>query len=244
MTVDEIKASNKQEVKAPTSVHDMTTHLKMFTITNDIFFVTLSVGSQCLRSLQSMIDRHRSSFKAREHLNEEFASKFLLAVDTRIQMWLKQCRSAENRSNVDDSIINFSHLVSQVLFGSFHITLPPILKMKAPTEESAQSTGGVKRDGAARNGDKGRRKKKKNGEEREKAMMKNKAPHSKLGMLTSKTWAINFASKNIDSRPKCERKVHNVPPMAHPQVLLQRSATASTRKATSKRMKSQPKSST
>ena len=137
MTVDEIKASNKQEVKAPTSVLDMTTQLKMFTIANDIFFGTLSVGSQCLRSLQSMIDRHRSSFKAREHLDEEFASKFLLAVDTRFQMWLKQCRSAGNRSDVDDSIIDFSHLVSQVLFGSFHITLPPTFKMKAPTEEPA-----------------------------------------------------------------------------------------------------------
>jgi hypothetical protein len=74
MTVNEIKASNKQEVKAPTSVHDMTTQLKMLTIANDIFFGTLSVGSQCLRSLQSMIDRHRSSFKAREHLDEEFSS--------------------------------------------------------------------------------------------------------------------------------------------------------------------------
>ncbi len=122
----------------------MTTQLKMFTIANDIFFGTLSVGSQCLRSLQSMNDRHRSSFKAREHLDEEFASKFLLAVDTRFQMWLKQCRSAGNRSDVDGSIIDFSHLVSQVLFGSFHITLPPTFKMKAPTEESAQPTGGGK----------------------------------------------------------------------------------------------------
>jgi hypothetical protein len=56
MTVDEIKASNKQEVKAPTSVHDMIVQLKMFTITNDIFFGKLSVGSQCLCALQTMIE--------------------------------------------------------------------------------------------------------------------------------------------------------------------------------------------
>jgi hypothetical protein len=54
MTVDEIKASNKQEVKAPTSVHDMIVQLKMFTIANDIFFGELSGGSQCLRALQTM----------------------------------------------------------------------------------------------------------------------------------------------------------------------------------------------
>jgi hypothetical protein len=61
--------------------HEMAEQLKMFTIANDIFLSEFSVGSQCLCSLQTMINRNKSSFKARECLNKEFPSKFLFAVD-------------------------------------------------------------------------------------------------------------------------------------------------------------------
>jgi hypothetical protein len=59
MTVDEIKAANKQEAHALMTFTDMTMQNQMFTITNDIFLGEISVGSQCLRSLQTMIDRNR-----------------------------------------------------------------------------------------------------------------------------------------------------------------------------------------
>jgi hypothetical protein len=80
MTGDKIKASSKQEVHAPMNFHDMAKRLKMFTIANDIFLHEYSMGSQCLPSLQALIDRNRSSFKAWECLDKEFASKFLFAV--------------------------------------------------------------------------------------------------------------------------------------------------------------------
>jgi hypothetical protein len=142
MTVDKIKASSKQEVHAPMNIYDMAKQLKMFTIAKDIFLGEFSMGSQCLRSLQTNIDCNRSSFKAWECLAEDFASKLLFAVNLHYQIWLKQCQSARNCRDVDDSIINFSQLVSQVLFSSFHITLPPTFKMKEPqTTTTAPSNG-------------------------------------------------------------------------------------------------------
>ncbi len=68
--------------------------------------------------LQTMIDRNRSISRARELLDKEFPSKFLFAVDL--------CY----HSDIDDTIINFSQLVSQVIFESFHISLPPTFSMK------------------------------------------------------------------------------------------------------------------
>jgi hypothetical protein len=114
-------------------------------------------------------------------------------------MWLKQCRIAKNRSNVNDSIINFAYLVSQVLFGSFHITIPPTFKMKAPIDDSASNMT----DTTTKKREKKRKKKKgdKNCE-----MVQNKAPHPDLCMLTNETWAVNFANKNISSRPKFNDK--------------------------------------
>ncbi len=130
--VDEIKAANKQEVHAPMNFQDMTEQLQMFTITNNIFLGELSVGSQCLRTLQTMIDCNRSTFKAHERLDEQFYSKFLFAIKSRFQIWLKQCRNAKNCNKVNKNTINFMPVVSQVLFGSFHINLLSTFQMKIP----------------------------------------------------------------------------------------------------------------
>ncbi len=210
MTVDEIKASSKQTVNAPMSFHDMVEQIKMFTIANVIYLGELSVGSQSLRSLQTMINRNRSSFNARKHLDVEFASKFLFAVDSRFQIWLKQCRITQNRCKVDNSIINFSHLVSQVLFGSFHITLSPTFKIKSPNEESATPAGTKKANSNnSGGGDEGKRKKKKADEARD--MIKNEAPHPELCMLAGKTWAIDVENKNVNKRPKWNKKTNMCP---------------------------------
>ncbi len=202
MTVDEIKAANKQEVHAPMNFQDMTKQLRMFTIANDIFLGELSTGSQCLRTLQTMIDCNRSTFKARERLDEQFYSKLLFAIDSRFQICLKQCRNARNRNKVDDNTINFMPVVLQVLFRSFHINLPPTYQMKDPAVTVAAATAKTSAsDRKDSSGNKeGKRKKKKKNEDR--AMVKNKAPHPELCMLSTETWAINFMSKHNNKRLK------------------------------------------
>jgi hypothetical protein len=182
-----------------------------------------------------MIERQRSVFKAKKHLDKEFASKFLLVVDTHFQMWLKQCRIAKNRSDINNSIIDFAHLVSQVLFGSFHITLPPNFKMKNSIDDSASNNDTKKNDGH-NDGKEGKGRKKKKGD-KNCEMVQNKAPHPDLCMLTNKTWAINFANKNVSSHPKFNEKS-----MMCPRWLVQKYCfnNASTRTATSKRTKSLP----
>ena len=42
-------------------------------------------------------------------------------------------------------------------------------------------------------------------------MIKNKAPHPELCMLAGETWAINFANKNVDKRPKWNEKNNMCP---------------------------------
>jgi hypothetical protein len=116
--------------------HDMVEQLKMFTIANNIFLGKLSVGSQCLRSLQAMINQNRSSFKAKESLNEELPSRFLFALDPHYQIWLKQFRIATTCRDVNNTIIGFYPLVSQ---------LPSSLQLflcKPPSNLINKNTGG------------------------------------------------------------------------------------------------------
>ena len=76
-----------------------------------------------------------------------------------------ECKSATNCDKVDNLIINFWPLVSQVIFGSFHTDLPPTFSTKSPNDTTAPVTGpgrGGKRQDA--NNDKGGGNKKRKGE--------------------------------------------------------------------------------
>jgi hypothetical protein len=65
MTVEKIKASNKQEVHPPMNFHELKEQLNMFLVATKIFFGKLSVGSQCFGVLLNMINHHKSTFKAK-----------------------------------------------------------------------------------------------------------------------------------------------------------------------------------
>jgi len=104
-----------------------------------------------------MMNCHKSIFKTKERLDEEFPAKFLLAVDTRFQIWLTDCKLAKNSDEVDDSIIDFRPLVNQVIFGSFHIFLPPTFSMKSP---KATKTSGPEDTGKCRDADEDKHNKK------------------------------------------------------------------------------------
>ena len=207
MTVDEIKASNKQEVHPPMNFHELKEQLNMFLVATKIFFGELSIGSQCFGVLLNMINHHKSTFKAKERLDEQFAAKFLFAVDTRNQLWLKECKSAKNnRDEVDDSIIDFCSLISQVVLGSFHILLPPTFQMKNPNEtKTGPPGGGDKRKGLDEN-KRGSDRKKGRENAKNHAVVKNLFPHGEICMLANKTWAGDFAGKCNDARPKWNEK--------------------------------------
>ena len=142
MSVEGIKASNKQEVHPPMNFHELQEQLLMFTVATDIHFGKLSVGSQCLKARSNMMNCYKSIFKAKEHLDQEFPAKFLFAVDTRFQIWLNDCKSGKFHNKVDDLIIDFRPLINQVIFGSFNMTLPPTFSMKAPKDTMTAGTGG------------------------------------------------------------------------------------------------------
>ena len=201
MTVNKIKATNKQEVHAPMTFNDMTMQLNMFTVATDIFLGELSVGSQCLRTLQTMVENNRTIFRAREINDDQFYSKFMFAADSRFQIWLKQCRSATNRNEVNDNTIDFRPLISEVMFGNFHYNLPPTFKMKDPAAGTTTTTAATKPTDKDKDKEGKGRKKKKGDEDR--TMLKNDSPHPELCMLANETWAINFASKHIDKRKGC-----------------------------------------
>ena len=90
-----------------------------------IFFGKESLGTQKMTALLREVLKCMQKFKARMVLDEEFASKFLYAVDTRVQYWLQECRKARERYEVNDRILDFDDLIRDVLFNRSIGELPP-----------------------------------------------------------------------------------------------------------------------
>ncbi len=89
-SIKEIKALNKQKIKAPTTYIDMMQQLAGFKGLTTVFFGKYSFGNQAIASLMTYIKRYKTSFKAKERTDAKFCSEFLYTVDTRFQLWLEE----------------------------------------------------------------------------------------------------------------------------------------------------------
>ena len=89
-TLEEIKARNKQEVKAPTTYLEMYHQLNFFAGACSSFFGANSIPCQAILALVTIVEKNRLILKARE-IEKTFMSQFLFAVDTRFQLWLDDC---------------------------------------------------------------------------------------------------------------------------------------------------------
>jgi hypothetical protein len=123
-TLDKIKASNKQIVKALTTYIKMIQQLKFFSSACDIFFGKHSAATSSIKALINVIKIDKQLFKAQE-VNWEFASQFVFAVDKRMQIWFDSISNASDQLDVDNSPLNFSDQIKSVKYMNFFLQLPP-----------------------------------------------------------------------------------------------------------------------
>ena len=194
-TVDEIKASNKQVVKAPTSYSEMIQQLRYFAGACRIFFGEFSVATTSINALMDAIDKHKHIFKAREAGENEFVSKFLFAVDTRMQLWLEDCSTLTSRDQVDDSTLDFTALVNSVRLGNFDAKLPSTFsKTDTNSSDNKKRSNNTSSSGPSnRQGDEETAAKK-----TKRIGVKSPSQPDAFKMKTGETWAATFASKKIE----------------------------------------------
>jgi hypothetical protein len=193
-TVDEIKASNKQVVKAPTSYNDMTQQLRYFAGACSIFFGEFSVATSGINALIGAIDKYKHIFKAREAREKEFVSKFLFAVDTRMQLWLEECSTLTSRDQVDDSTLDFSAIVNSVRFGDFDAKLPSTFSKPDNNSDNKKRSNASSSGSTNRQGDEEATTKK----TKTRVGVKSPSQPESFKMKTGETWAATFASKKVE----------------------------------------------
>ena len=140
-TFDEIKASTRQVVKAPSSYNDLEQQLKFFAGASQIFFGRESAGSAGLRDLVRKVCHYKSTLKVKCAVDKSFAAQVVYAVDTKIQRWLGECKTARDRSEVNDEIVDFNIVVNDILDNRFTVILPLAFKHTENVETSSSVLG-------------------------------------------------------------------------------------------------------
>ena len=128
-TIDKIKASSKQVVKAPITYIELIQQLEFFSGLCNIFFGKHSAATCSLVSLIKVVKKYKTTFKTNK-IREEFSSQFLFAVDKRMQMWFESITMANSRHKVDNSPLNFTSLIDFIKYGHFFQVLPPAFTKK------------------------------------------------------------------------------------------------------------------
>ena len=200
-TLEEIKAGNKQEVKAPTTYLEMYHQLNFFAGACSIFFGSNSIPCQAILALVTLVEKNRLILKARE-MDKTFMSQFLFAVDTRFQIWLDECMTAAHRTNVDDSTLNFSPLIESIRLSTFFVNLPSTFVASKDKEiTTSPSSGGDNPTPNKRaaedkvHEDESPSKKKKKGKN-----YKNNSQPEAFRTQPGETWATHYANKCFNER--------------------------------------------
>jgi hypothetical protein len=123
-------------------------------------------------------------------------------MEIRIQRWLGECQKFDNRSMVNDRIVDFDPLIKMVLNSSMNVTLPPNFIVKSATETPDTMTGLKKKSDEV--DDRGRKKRKNN--EGEGCIVKNPSPINDFLIKDSENWKKDFSGQCTKDRPKWDDK--------------------------------------
>jgi hypothetical protein len=151
-------------------------------------------------TITSAIQFKKIIFKTCIAANAEFPTKFLYAMEIRIQRWLGECVKFDDHLMYNDCLASFDKVFEMVINSSLSVILPPNFirpPPKNPTTIPTVLPGEVRRQTG--------RKKRKSEEVKRERIVKNSASINNFLIKESKVWKCNFAGKGTRDCPKCNK---------------------------------------
>ena len=121
-------------------------------------------------------------------MDKSFAAQVVYAVDTKIQRWLGECKTARDRSEVNDKIVDFNILVNDILDNRFTVCLLLAFKHTNNVETNSSVLGAPSGD------QKGKRKRDSEGPER----ILNTNQQEEFKIKKGEDWKIFCGNKTQD----------------------------------------------
>ena len=106
-SLSEIAKSTKQEVYLPETFEQIKNQVGFGTAAYEIVMGEDSKVSKQLSEFGSELNKIKQKIKAKLVVDKLFGAKILFAADGKLQNYLKNCRMAEDWTEVNDSILSF-----------------------------------------------------------------------------------------------------------------------------------------
>jgi hypothetical protein len=121
----------------------------------------------------------------------------MYTIDTRYQIWLKECMQLTQRNRVNDSLLK--SIIQQVHFGTFELRLPSAFSKPTPMpQQEKDKSAAPKQKGKGKVKDGSDNGKKKQEKEVNKQIINN-YPLEAFKLKEGETWASTFANKNVSN---------------------------------------------
>jgi hypothetical protein len=181
-SLDKIKASQIQEIKAPGTFEELLQALQFYLGITNILFGSCSTLVIGIKSITAAIQSKKIVFKTCISANSGFPTKLLYTMETHTQCWLGECQKYSNCSMVNDRLVCFDKVLEMVLNSSLNMILPPNFIKPSPKKPMPKLTP-TSGDNGKRNNNK--RKFDKAGEER---VIKNSTPITEFLIKDNEVW--------------------------------------------------------
>lgn len=200
MTEDRIRSLAKQIITAPSDFAEVMIRLGFFEIAAKFFFSEDSELTYGLKCVQKKLKAARIILKGMMESRPTLAAEFLYAVDIRAQLWLSECRKADDRSEVNDRLVNFDDIVDDCVTQRFNVSLPGTFLMPADSNSDDEVQANESRDS--------RKKRRKRAEPAFDDSRHDKNEHQveEFKMKQGEDWKNDFSGKCIEHRPSWGKK--------------------------------------
>ena len=196
-SAEEIKKKAKQNIEAPSDYNEMIFQLKAFVALIEILFGDDSITAEKLKTFVQLIEAQSIYYKGVAVYDEFFPTKVLWTVCTRFQLYLESCTRAEDREEVDNTLIDFSSDHRDIILNRFSANLPASFKaVELGTDKDADT------DAESEKITTKKRKKRNEKEKKEKnPSVKNDRQCAEFKLKEGELWT-QFAGMHLDDRAK------------------------------------------
>lgn len=197
----DIKEAIKQGIITPSTISEFEHQLKNLWGLSVFFFGETSVLPEALALFLQLCQRNSVSIEAKQERDPDFFTKLGYKIDTYVYRWLESCMRAEDREEVNDSLLRLTRVMDSILLDEFHQTLPltfSSFKRKSPEDKNGNE-----------------KKRFKEGKEKEEDEKEKNRPEKVENTGRIENWLCTdstefkekFVGKNSDKRPKINGKL-------------------------------------
>jgi hypothetical protein len=201
-SAEEIKKKAKQNIEAPSDYNEMIYQLKAFVALTEILFGDDSITAEKLKMFVQLIEAQSIYYKGIVVCDEFFPTKVLWTVCTRFQLYLESCTRADDREEVDNSLIDFSADHRDIILNRFNANLPASFKaVELGTEKDVDTDAESEKIRKTKKRKKKGNEKEKNKAAEKKPSVKNDHQCAEFKLKEGELWT-QFAGMHLDDRAK------------------------------------------